>query len=39
MNLSVTSLLSRLTLVQDDKLSALLSAAATESKNRAIRWP
>jgi len=32
MNLSVTSLLSRLTLVQDDKLSALLSAAATESK-------
>lgn len=32
MNLSVTSLLSRLTLEQDDKLNALLSAAATESK-------
>lgn len=32
MNLNVTSLLSRLTLEQDDKLSALLSAAATESK-------
>lgn len=32
MNLNVTSLLTRLTLEQDDKLSAMLSAAATESK-------
>lgn len=32
MNLNVTSLLSRLALEQDEKLSALLSAAATESK-------
>lgn len=32
MNLSVTSLLSRLTLEQDDRLTALLYAAETESK-------
>ncbi|WJV63534.1 hypothetical protein PCO86_05690 [Pectobacteriaceae bacterium CE70] len=32
MNLNVTSLLSHLTLEQDDKLSVLLSTAATESK-------
>lgn len=32
MNLNVTSLLSRLTLEHDDKLSVLLSASATESK-------
>lgn len=32
MNLNVTSLLSRLVLEQDDKLSALLSSAATDNK-------
>jgi hypothetical protein len=38
MQLNLTSIISRLTLEQDDKLSAVLSIAATENKKPGDLW-